>query len=82
MRTLCRTDHLLQRKKETHLADKRGNSYGWLLAEFAYRNARHVFLPNCKQGVCIQDIVVSSVLTSLGYECYMSVLKMGQTYEC
>lgn len=31
---------------------------------------------------CIQDIVVPSAFTSLGYGCYMSVLKRGETYEC
>lgn len=31
---------------------------------------------------CIQDIVVPSEFTLLGYGCYTSVFKMGDTYEC
>lgn len=30
---------------------------------------------------CIQDISMPSVFTSLGYGCYMSVLKMGDISE-
>lgn len=44
-----------------HLVDKGRDAYGWLLAEFAYRNAGHIFLPTCKQRLCIGDTVMSSV---------------------